>query len=154
MSRMLALALATVVAAACGPQPLSSEPATVEPGAAWGPLAVAMSGTGAKALIGGTLEITDTCVFLTRDGEGDLIIWSAAQTAWDEASRTIVFRNRDGAIHRLVAGQQVSLGGGGFSQGEDGRPPGEFLAGIDWANPPRPECVTPVIWSVGEVEAP
>jgi hypothetical protein len=105
-------------------------------------------------LNGGQLEFGPNCVFLTNRGERELVIWPSVETSWDDATRTIVFRSRDGVVHLLQAGQQVSFGGGGFSEAEDGRASEIMLAGIDWVSPPQPECITAEIWFVGEVVSP
>jgi hypothetical protein len=146
----VAMLIAVLFIAACEDKPFAVGVQVA--GTDWGPLTVARGlGTGDKALTAGVLVIEATCVFLTRDGEWTLVIWPSAQSTWEEANHTITFRNRDGSVYRLTGGQQISLSGGGFSRVEDGRPPDNFLEGIDWANPPRPECITPEIWSVGEV---
>ncbi|HSH22118.1 MAG TPA: hypothetical protein VK992_05870, partial [Candidatus Caenarcaniphilales bacterium] len=49
----------------------------------WGPLAVVDVPNRPAALAEGTLEVTDRCVFLIKQGERVLLVWPADETEWD-----------------------------------------------------------------------
>ncbi len=147
----LVLLVGLWVFAGCGQAdvPPTASASPVEPGHLQsGPLALVLGGNGDQALTAGVLQITDTCVFLSNRNEKTLLIWPSSQTAWEPATRTILFVDRDGQLHRLVAGQRVSFGGGGGGAGE-----GDPLAQLDlpWVVPPMPECAAPRYWFVGDL---
>lgn len=119
----------------------------------WGPLAVIPGPQGGDAaLTGGTLRITDACVFLDKPG-GDqvLLFWPAEGTAWEAATRTIRFTNRDGTTVTLRDGDAVRFGGGGDRTEESGVPGAEWVEGTHWVARPDPACPTDARWGVSEV---
>lgn len=140
--RTVALLLITAIAIGCGGAPAPS----------WGPLAVAVMDGAMQARNEGTLEITDQCAFLERDGERELLVWPASQTTWSPATAEIVFRRADGEMLTLRDGDDVVLGGGGSSVAEDGIA-GQVWAGqFDWVAAPAPECLIDIRFVVSDVE--
>lgn len=118
-----------------------------DPAEKWGPMAVMdvswqdsfRGGSSAAARSGGTLHITEDCVYL---GEGDTrigLVWSEADARWDPTSSTI---EMDGRI--LREGQAVELAGGARPLEGQGMPP------IDFVNPPSPTCRDAQEWFVIE----
>lgn len=138
---MLAFALAFGLVAACGAGPVPTDLPPVD----WGPLASYPVGNGGDdALTSGTLEITENCVFVTRENERQLLIWPALVTSWDAPSRAIVYQNSDGSIHRLTTGMSVAFGGGSFGD----------IGSVDWTSPPQPQCLGVGAWGVNDVVSP
>lgn len=114
----------------------------------WGPLAVAEgSPTGMEALLSGTVEITDTCVFLRNGDERSLLVWPSEATQWEETSRTIRY-SAEGSVE-LRDGDAFSVGGGGSSEAEDGLDDRVWAESINWAAEPDPSCFTSVREFVG-----
>ena len=124
-------------------------------GVDWGPLAVVPGPPGGDAaLVGGTLRITDACVLLETPGDDPvLLVWPAEGTAWEAATRTIRFTNRDGTTASLRDGDTVKFGGGGDSTEEGGVPGIEWVEATQWTARPDPSCPTDVRWGVNEVVA-
>lgn len=143
---VLIATLALVVA--CESASPTNGPAVTE----WGPLAVVPgSEAGDGALVRGSLQIDDRCVLLDEQGEDVLLVWPADRTAWNAEGGTVTFIRNNGQVARLRGGDQVSLGGGGSSRGEDGLAADEFMAGIDWVAEPDPECVVDSRWFIYEL---
>lgn len=95
----------------------------------WGPLAVAEgSPTGKEALLSGTIEISDKCVFLWNGGERSLLVWPSKGTRWDGASRTIRY-TAAGSV-KLRDGDVFSVAGGGVDE-----------RSIEWAVEPDASCL-------------
>ncbi|GBE24647.1 hypothetical protein BMS3Bbin02_00922 [bacterium BMS3Bbin02] len=126
-------------------------PVEVGDGSQWGPLAVVRGGGGDEALIEGTIEITDECVFLDERGELVLLVWPSDRTEWDESSASIRFSDFDGSTTTFVDGQTVRLGGGGSSVEEGGLGAEEWVNSIEWMSVPLLSCVTDTRWSVSSV---
>jgi hypothetical protein len=119
---------------------------------AWGPLAVARAGGGDTARTEGTLVITDTCVFLERRGTRELLVWPVDRTTWNPGTVSVSFQNPDGEVVTVRSGDRVVLGGGGWSEAEDGLSAEEWVATLDWAAPPAPNCVTEEKFFVSDIE--
>lgn len=147
---LVALVLAWLAWAAWGPR---SSTTSEE----WGPLAVSRHPTGGDtALTSGVLRVSDQCVVLELpDGGVALVVWPGSQTEWDAADGRIRFHKPDGSVTELRDGQQVSLAGSGTLF--DGDQPAEatsrdvWMASIDWAAEPDPDCPIDSSWSVGDV---
>lgn len=121
----------------------------------WGPLAVLVFGGTDMARNEGVIRITDTCVFLNSQGEDILLLWPDVLTTWDAEQRAVVFERIEGLVRdgepivTVVDGDPVVLGGGA---GPPGSALGEvWIETVDWVAPPRPECVTPSTWGIGDV---
>ncbi len=145
------LAVLAGQALVAGPGPIPS--ATSPIGDAWGPLAVVPPAQGyGAALAGGTLHITDACVFLEEAG-GDpaLLVWPADRTRWDGTARAIHFTNFDATEVTMGDGDRVTFGGGGDSTAEGGLPGAEWVERLEWVARPDASCPIDVRWSVGEV---
>jgi hypothetical protein len=146
---------AALAAAACGddtdetgtagaPDPTVSNP--------WGPLSVVPgAGSGAEALIHGTLRITDDCVFLDERGDDVLLVWPADRTTWTPETGTISFERDDGQAVPLADGDEVTFGGGGSSVDEAGIKAEDWVAAIEWVSEPPPACVTDTRWSISDL---
>jgi hypothetical protein len=125
----------------------------VERSNVWGPLAVVPAPAGfGEALIQGTLQVTEECVFLDEQGENVILVWPADRTTWNAETRTITFENLDGETVTLGAGDEVGMSGGGSAVNEDGVPNEEWAAGIDWVSPPAASCLTDTRWFVAEAQ--
>lgn len=147
-------AAATVLAVLVAQGLISHSSSGNGPGASnlWGPLAVLPSTGGDEALSVGKLVITDTCVLLEGGGGSrELLVWPGDRTRWEADARAIDFTNRDGSSFTLREGDIVRFGGGGDATAEGGAPAEEWVAGLDWVNPPDPSCYMEVRWFVGEV---
>ncbi len=124
----------------------SSEDA--EGGSRWGPLAVAEGEpSGNKALLSGTIEITDKCVFLRTGDDRGLLVWPSNGTEWEQDSRTI--RYTAGGEVEVRDGDSFSVGGGGDSEAESGVDDRTWAQTIDWAAEPDPACFTSTRYFVG-----
>ncbi len=102
---------------------------------------------------GGTLRVTDTCVFLESGGEVALLFWPADRTTWEAESRAITFENLDGNVATVADGDHVVLGGGGAGEAESGISGEEWVRRTDWVAPPDLSCPLDPRWGVGAVEA-
>lgn len=124
-------------------------PSSVE--TSWGPLAVVEGPpTGRRAVIAGTLNITNECVTLTGpDGTETLLVWPSDGTGWSPDARTISYVAGEGRA-LLRHGDEVSFGGGGSSAGEDGRDGPAWVDSIaNWESRPDPSCPMDSHWFVG-----
>ena len=122
---------------------------TIQPGPdetdRWGPLAVVPGEpSGDRALIHGTLRITDECAMLYVQGDQLLLVWPAQATTWNADQRTITYTNRDGSTVELRDGTPVAFGGGELPKA---------VNGIDWTSAPAPECMTETQWRVSDGNA-
>lgn len=114
----------------------------------FGPLAVRNGPpTGDEALVSGTIEITDTCVFLTSGDERSLLVWPSEGTEWDDASRTIRY-SAEGTVE-LRDGDSFRVAGSGSSEAESGLGGRAWAASIPWVAEPDPACVTSTRHFVG-----
>ena len=121
----------------------------------WGPLAVGASGTGAQALVTGTLRITETCVYLELAGSGNaIIVWNADLTTWLAERHAIEYRSPDGETVVLADGDEVAFGGGGDSTAESGIDGDAWIAATTWVARPDPSCPIEARWFVNEYLAP
>ncbi len=102
---------------------------------------------------GGTLRITDTCVFLESRGEVTLLFWPADRTTWSAESRAISFANLDGNVATVGDGDHVVLGGGGAGEAGSGISGEEWVRRTDWVAPPDLSCPLDPRWGVGALEA-
>lgn len=102
---------------------------------------------------GGTLRITDMCVFLESRGEVTLLFWPADRTAWSAESRAITFQNLDGNVATVADGDQVVLGGGGAGEADSGISGEDWVRRTDWVAPPDLSCPLDPRWGVGAVQA-
>lgn len=115
----------------------------------WGPLAVRPpQETFMEAQTGGTLRITDECVFL---GDGDdsevLLVWPADRTSWDGSNRTISYEDVDGTV-TVADGDQVVMVGG-YVPIESFE---EWVAESAWVSSPAQTCRADLYWPVGAVD--
>ncbi len=144
-----AVLLTTLAIAGCSSAdapPHSSDDQQAREQDPWGPLAVQPPQEGfLEAETGGTLRITDECVFL---GDGDesevLLVWPADRTSWDGANRTITYEDVDGTV-TVADGDQVTLGGG-YVPIESFE---EWVAEFEWVSPPAQTCRADLYWPVG-----
>ena len=155
----VAVVLAAALAAAgCGDDTDEAGPAGVpdrtvsNPGPPWGPLSVVPgAGSGAEALIHGTLRMTDDCVFLDEQGNDVLLVWPADRTTWTPETGTVSFERTDGQPVPLTDGDEVTLAGGGSNVDEGGMETEDWVASLEWVSEPPPACVTDTRWSVGDL---
>lgn len=119
-------------------------------GTDWGPLTVAEGpASGNEALLTGTLEITDECVFMRTGNDRTLLVWPSDQTHWSAASQTIRYTARGDV--RLREGDRLSVGGGGWSIADAGQDDPKWAGSTEWASEPKPSCLTPSRWFVGSL---
>jgi hypothetical protein len=121
------------------------------PESVWGPLAVIPPQDGSDTgLAVGTLDITDTCVYLVQQG-GDkmLLFWPGDRTRWIEAVRAISFSNFDGTVVTAADGDAVAVMGGGDRTDESGVSGREWARQMVWVVPPDPSCSAEVRWGAG-----
>lgn len=144
-----------------GASPSPGEPSaspvelSASPAGTWGPLAVVPPQDGMDTLaVGGTLRITDTCVYLESSGEVLLLLWRADQTTWSAESRAITVDNFDGSVVTVSDGDLVVLGGSGGSEADSGIFGEEFVRRMDWVVPPASSCSLDKWWGVGAIEPP
>lgn len=123
------------------------DPSSTSPG----PLALAENVGGPEALTSGTLRVTNECVLLNEQGDEALLVWPADRTSWDPESGRIRFELDDARRVELADGDAVTLGGGGASVTESGRPAEELISDIEWVAEPAASCIRDAIWSVGNV---
>lgn len=140
----------------------TQEPVSSDPGAStsspmpidWGPLAVGAWGTGAEALVAGTLRITETCVYLETPGSGKaIIVWNADRATW-LAERRAIDRSPDGETVVLADGDEVAFGGGGDSTAESGIDGDAWIAATTWVARPDHSCPIEARWFVNEYLVP
>jgi hypothetical protein len=149
---------AALAAAACGDDTDETgtagvaDPTVSNPGQPWGPLSVVPgAGSGAEALIQGTLRITDDCVFLDERGDDVLLVWPADRTTWTPETGTISFDRTDGQAVPLRDGDEVTLAGGGSSVDEGGMEAADWVAALEWVSEPPLACVTDTRWVIGDL---
>lgn len=154
----LTLVMGCTTGAGTTPAPVTSDPgaSTSSPMPVdWGPLAVGTWGTGAEALVSGTLRITDTCVYLEAAGSRDaIIVWNADRTTWLAEQQAIEYRSPDGATVVLADGDEVAFGGGGDSTAESGIDGDAWIAATTWVARPDRSCPIEVRWFVNEYVVP
>lgn len=139
-----------IVAASCQIGDSGGEP---EASREWGPLAVSESGHGGRALIAGTVRITEQCVLLEEQGdETALLVWPSAQTNWDGEDMAVEFVSRSGQPTAFRDGDPAVFGGGASSETEGGQTIDEFLASVSWVSQPDRECVGDIRWFISDVE--
>jgi len=131
----------------------ADDPSPGPDGGPWGPLAVANLMAAEAALTHGELLFTDRCAFLVAgDGTRVLLVWPAARTTWDAASRTVSLKQlQTNEVVALREGVPLKLGGGGSSVSEDGQSGEDWAAGFDWVAPPATECLTAERWVISDV---
>jgi hypothetical protein len=118
----------------------------------WGPLSVVPgAASGAEALIQGTLQMTDDCVFLNEQGKDVLLVWPADRTTWAPETGTISFERTDEQTVPLADGDEVTLAGGGSSVDEGGMEAEDWVASLEWVSEPPPACVTDTRWFIGDL---
>jgi hypothetical protein len=141
----LVLAMALAAVAACGDSP------TTDADVDWGPLAVARGdASGDEALLEGTLRIDDECVTVETSGEVVLVVWPGDSTRWDAVAETITYgATDDGAEVVLRSGDEMHVGGGGWSADEFEGDPAEWAGSTDWLNQPADDCLTGVRFFLG-----
>ncbi|MGH9113876.1 MAG: hypothetical protein ACRDZN_16490 [Acidimicrobiales bacterium] len=149
---------AALAAAACGDDTDetgtagSADPTVSNSGPPWGPLSVVPgAGSGAEALIQGTLRMTGDCVFLDERGDDVLLVWPADRTTWTPETGTISFQRTDGQAVPLADGDEVTLAGGGSSVDEGGREAEDWVAALEWVSEPPSACVTDTRWFIGDL---
>ena len=149
---------AALAAAACGDgtdeagTASAPDPTVSNPGQPWGPLSVVPgAGSGAEALIQGTLRMTDDCVFLNEQGDDVLLVWPADRTTWTPETGTISFERTDGQAVPLADGDEVTLAGGGSSIDEGGMEAEDWVASLEWVSEPPSACVTDTRWVIGDL---
>lgn len=155
--RLAAVALATtIVLSGCGTTDETPGAGGQDRAAndQWGPLAVQPPQQGWEdARAGGTLRITEHCVFLQHPhGEDELLVWPADRTRWDGESRTIIFEDLDAGTVTLADGDAVISGGGGGSFEESGTSSEEWASDFEWVSPPAQECLTDAHWFIGGIQ--
>lgn len=120
------------------------------PESPWGPLAVIPPQDGTDlSLAVGTLDITETCVYLVWKGEKTMLFWPADRTRWIKEARAISFSNFDGTSVTASDGDAVSVIGGGDSTAESGLSGREWASRMTWVAPPDPSCFAEVRWGAG-----
>jgi len=115
------------------------------------PLATVAQGSGAEALISGTLEITPSCVLLDEQDELVLLVWPADRTVWDPTNDSVVLTSHSGDVSGLTNGTEVVFSGGGSSTAEGGEPADAFIASVQWEQAPALECVHDTRWFIGDL---
>ncbi len=116
----------------------------------WGPLAVSRGIVGnGLATSGGTLRLTDECVFLDNPGlESTLLVWWQGDTHWDAARKVIQHRDGSGAVSDFRSGDHVIVSGGGAEVMHWAA----WLSQRDWQAEPDAACETGSVWAVGTIE--
>jgi hypothetical protein len=123
------------------------------PESVWGPLAVIPPQDGSDTgLAVGTLDITETCVYLVQHGQKTLLFWPADRTRWIKKLRAISFSNFDGTVVTAADGDGVSIMGGGDRTDESGVSGREWARQMVWVAPPDPSCFAEVRWGAGGLE--
>ena len=119
----------------------------------WGPLAVAQGGaSGDEGLLEGTLQIGDTCVTVETAGEQVVVIWPSDSTTWNATANTVTYGATDsGSDVVLRSGDEVQVGGGGWSANESEGDPAEWAGSTEWVNEPADACLTEVRFFLGEL---
>lgn len=124
---------------AARPEDLIPRPDSIDPNA---PLAVYFLEPGApvpEALLTGTLEIEDRCVYIQPEDEQRqryFVLFSSTSTFWD-ADTNAVLSGGD-TLSAFVDGDRVDIGGATSSGSLDD---------VDWVLPPDPSCDTSVRWA-------
>jgi hypothetical protein len=95
--------------------------------------------------------VTEDCVTVGTSRGAVLLLWPRDRASWDPSSRTITFRNVDGALVTAGTGMHVVVGGGGGGADEAGADPVAWVARMRWVVEPSRNCPLDAWWAVGDL---